>query len=446
MQQKQILDDENVGRLLFKLSVPAIVGMFVMALYNIVDTIFVGKGVGTMAIGALSIAFPLQMITMGFSQMIGIGAASLLSRSLGEGNIDKAGKIIGNALAIAVCSGLVLSGLGLIFIEQILSLFGATDTLAPVAEKYISVILIGLVFQALSMTMNNMVRAEGRARVAMMTMIIGAVGNIILDALFILKFHWGVAGAAWATVISQSITTAFLIHFFYSGRAIVRPRWVHWRLDKGILHSIFSVGIATFARHSAMSILSMIMNRTLANFGGDMAIAVYGILFRVLMFVFMPMMGIAQGMQPIVGFNYGAGRFDRLRHTVRLAMIISSAFSIIGTLILSLFPKPIFNLFSNDITLINMGRQALHWVIRAFPLVGFQVVAATMFQAIGKVVPNFILSLSRQIFFLIPLILILPRYYQLTGVWMAFPVSDILSAILTTIFLLRIRKELQDPS
>ena len=421
MKNRQLLDNDHVGRLLLKLSLPAMVGMMVMSLYNIVDTIFVGKGVGTQAIGALSIAFPLQTLIMGISQMIGMGAASLLSRSLGEGAHEKAGKTVGNAFALALGIGLTLTVLGHLFLNPLLRAFGATDTLVGLSRIYVNIVLWGVPLQALSMTMNNLVRAEGKAQVAMATMLIGALSNIALDALFILHFQWGVAGAAWATVASQGLTTLFLVHFFYSGKAVVHPRWSHWRLDGAILKEIFGIGVAVFARHSAMSLLAMVMNRTLPHFGGDLAIAVYGILFRVLMFVFMPLMGIAQGMQPIAGFNYGARRLDRLRRTLRLSMTAATLSSVAGTAVLALFPEAIFRLFSHDAVLLEMGRDALRWVILAFPLVGFQVVGSTLFQAIGKAVPNFFLSLSRQILFFLPLVLVLPRFFQLQGVWMAFP-------------------------
>ena len=215
MQNRQLLDSDHIGSLLLRLSLPAMVGMMVMSLYNIVDTIFVGKGVGTLAIGALSIVFPVQGLIMGLSLMIGIGAASLLSRSLGEGNMERAGRTVGNAFALALGMGLALTALGHLFLRPILLAFGATPTLLPQAETYASVVLWGVPFQALSMSMNNLVRAEGKAQVAMVTMLIGALSNIALDALFIFRFHWGVAGAAWATVFSQGLTMSFLLHFFY---------------------------------------------------------------------------------------------------------------------------------------------------------------------------------------------------------------------------------------
>lgn len=417
------------------------IGMMVMSLYNIIDTIFVGRGVGTLAIGALSIAFPLQTLMTGLSQMVGVGGASLFSRSLGAGKTENAGKTMGNALAVSLGIGIAVSILGLLFLDPILDIFGATATLKPVARIYLSIIMLSAPLTAVNMTMNNLVRAEGKANVAMGTMLIGAVCNIILDAVFILHFKWGVAGAAWATLISQCFTTAFLVHFYYTGRALIRPTWADWRIDWNILRDILSVGVATLARHSAMSVLAMVINRTLAEFGGDTAIAVYGIIFRILMFVFMPLMGIAQGMQPIAGFNYGAGRFDRLKKILRYAFVTATIFSVSGTVVLALFHEPIFRLFSTDAVLLEHGRVALKWVILAFPLVGFQMVGTMLFQAIGKAVPNFFLSLSRQVIFLIPLVLILPRFFQLAGVWMAFPVADVLSAILTVVLLLRLRDE-----
>ncbi len=439
MKSKTNLDDKNIGRLLVKLSVPATIGMLVMSLYNVVDTIFIGQGVGTYGIGGVVLSFPIQMIVGALGQMIGIGGASLFSRSLGEKNMDKARRTLGTVVASVLSVGATVTIIGYLKLDDLLRLFGATDTLLPYAREYLSIVLAGVLFHSLAMALNNMARAEGKAKVAMTTMILSAVINMILDAVFIFGFNMGIKGAALATLIAYISAAFFLVIFFQSGKSVLHLRLKEISFDLTILREVLAVGVASFIRQTAMSLLVIIFNRKLGILGGDIAIAVFGVVMRLLMFIFTPIMGIAQGLQPVAGFNYGAKRFDMMKKSVVLATMASTIIAISGTLLIILFPEVCLRLFSHDTELINQGRIALRYIILAFPLVGFQVMGATLFQATGKALQNLILTLARQLLLLIPLVLILPHFFQLKGLWLAFPIADTLGFFLAVAMVYRFR-------
>lgn len=433
-----ILDDGHIGKLLWKLSLPATVGMLVMSMYNVVDTIFIGRGVGTVGIAAVAVAFPIQMIVGAIGQMIGMGGASLLSRSLGEGNAVKANKTLGNAIASVSVFSLAITLLGYLNLESLLKLFGATDSLLPHAREYMVYILAGVLLHGMGMALNNLVRAEGRAGIAMITMILSAVTNIILDAVFILGLNMGIRGAALATLIAYAAGAFFLLTFYLSGRSALRLRLRDIRFEAIIQREILAIGVSSFFRQTAMSLLVIIMNHTLASYGGDLAIAVYGVVLKLIMLIFTPILGISQGMQPVAGFNFGARRFAETRKSLDLAIFASTMVAAAGTIFLLAIPETLLSLFSSDPDLLAMGRDALRFVVLAFPFVGFQVMGTTLFQAMGKARQTFLLSLSRQILFLIPLVLILPRFFRLTGVWISFPIADLFSALLTLWMLSRL--------
>ncbi|MFH1250937.1 MAG: MATE family efflux transporter [bacterium] len=435
-----ILADEKVGRLLVNLSAPAMVGMFVMALYNVVDTIFVGRGVGAMAIAGITIVFPIQLLVMAIAMMVGIGGASVISRALGAGDYEKANTTFGNVLLSIVIFGFSLALLGNIFIDELLALFGASDTILPFARDYAQIILLGTVFFSFSMASNNVIRSEGRAKVAMTTMLISAILNIILDPIFIFGFKWGIKGAAAATVISQVVTVLYLIYYFCSGKSSLTVHFRNLRLNRLIMREIVAVGSPSLIRQLSASALVVVINNTLRVYGGDFSIALFGIMHRMLMFVSMPLFGIAQGMQPIVGFNYGAKRYDKAKRVLALSNKATTIVSTVGAIVLFLFPKAIISVFTNDPEIIRMGIPAVRIFIVALPVFGFQVVGSTLFQAIGKAKQALFLTVSRQVF-LITLILILPRLYGLTGVWMTFPATDILFFFVTLwLYLPQIRK------
>jgi len=430
-----MLGSQSIGKLLLRLSVPATVAMLVMALYNVVDTIFVGRGVGTDAIGGLTIVFPFQIIVMAFANMIGIGTASVVSRNLGSGNRDRACTAGGNAFAVSIGFGLLVTILGYTLLNPLLRLFGATPVLLGYAREYLSVILAGTVFITFAMSTNHVVRAEGRATVAMLTMVLGAVANIILDPIFIFGLKMGIRGAALATVISQFLSFCFLLLFYLSGRSSLKIRLTHLKPAGSVLKEIFALGVPAFIRQGGMSLVLILVNNLLGRYGGDIYISVFGVIFRILHFVLMPLSGLVQGFQPITGYNYGAGKIDRVKYGVRLTLLISSALAVVGFLILSLLPGPIFRIFSTDLNLIQAGMPVLRVVVLIVPLIGIQMIGSAYFQAVGKARPAFFLGLSRQFIFLLPMMIVLPLLFGLWGVFAAFPAADFLSTLVTGLWL-----------
>ncbi|WIF95730.1 MATE family efflux transporter [Caminicella sporogenes] len=440
--RNHMLGNEKMSKLLLKLSLPATIGMIVNALYNLIDTIFVGRGVSPLAIGGLTIALPIQMIIMAFAQMIGIGTASLISRSLGAKDIEKADMASGNAfLAITILSTLTMI-FGLIFIDPLLKFFGATEKLLPYSKAYLSVIFLGSIFYSFAVASNNIVRAEGNAKVAMFTMIVGTGLNIILDPIFIFVLKLGIKGAALATIISQFVSFLYILKYLYSGKSSIKVKLHHLKPNKEILKEIFSIGSSAFARQTAGSILAIIINNSLKTYGSNAAITIYGIINRFVIFLCMPIFGTVQGMQPIAGFNYGAKKIDRVKEVVKLSIITTTVLASFGALIAQIFPISIMKLFGLKDNLAIEGSKALRIVISMLPIIGIQIVGATFFQSIGKAVPSLILSLSRQLLFFIPIVLILPHFIGLYGIWLAFPISDILSTIITTSLVKREMKKI----
>ena len=429
------LANEPIKTLLWKFAVPAMTGMFVMSLYNVVDMIFVGRGVGALAIAGVSVVFPLQMFTMAVGMMIGMGTSSLISRSLGAGDTKRAERALGNAILLILILGGTLTVVGLAKTTFFIYLFGATDDVFPYAKEYMDVILFSVLLHEFAMSSNGIIRAEGNARVAMISMLIGALLNIVLDPIFIFVLGMGVRGAAIATVIAQIVMTLYILHYFLSGKSSLRIRVKNFLLEWVVVKQIVSIGFAAFVRAAAVSFIAVIINRMLGSYGG-VSIAVFGVIRRVLMFAAMPSMGIAQGLQPILGFSYGAKRYDRGIEVIRKSVIIATAFSMTAFLILFFFPGPIMRIFSTDSALVYQGTHAMKLVFIAFWLVGFHIVGSTIFQAIGKAIPTFILATSRQVLFLIPLVFILSHFFQLDGIWLAFPIADTLSFIITLVMVI----------
>ncbi|MBU4348861.1 MATE family efflux transporter [bacterium] len=439
------LGEEKISKLLVNLSLPATIGMMVTALYNLVDTIFVGRGVGAIAIGGLTIAFPIQMVIMAFAHMIGIGAASAISRSLGAKDVEKADYVAGNSFLCVIILSSTMAAIGLIFTEPMLKFFGSTETILPYAKDYITIILWGSIFFSFAMSSNNLIRAEGNAKIAMATMLIGAILNMILDPIFIFIFKLGIKGAALATIISQFISFLYVLKYFYSGKSSLKIKLHHLKPRMHIITEIFTVGFASFARMVTGSIVAIIVNNSLRIFGGDIALIIFGIIHRVIMFLFMPLFGVVQGMQPIVGFNYGAKKLDRVKETLKLSLITTTVIATFGWLIIELFPFAIISVFTRDAEIIEKGSTIMRIVISVIPLIGIQIVGAALFQSLGKAVPSLILALLRQVLLFIPLVIILPRVLglELLGIWIAYPAADILSVILTVLFL---RSELKKMS
>lgn len=435
--RKYKLENEKMSKLLLSLSLPATVGMIVNALYNVVDTIFIGRGIGYLAIGGLTIAFPVQMVIMAFAQMIGLGAASDISRSLGAKDIERAEKVAGNSFVAVWILGLLICTTGLLFIDPILRIFGATDILLPYAKDYLKIILIGSIYFPFVISANNLIRSEGNARVAMFSMLVGAISNIVLDYIFIFPLGMGVQGAALATILSQSFSFIYVMIYFFGGRSSLKVKFHHLRLDGKVLYEMVTVGLPSFARQISGSLLAIVLNNSLAYYGGELAISVYGVINRVMMFLFMPMFGIVQGMQPIVGYNYGAKQINRVKEAVKLSVYSAIIFATISTLFGVIYPHYIIGMFDDDPELIRNGVYALRIIIAFVPIVGIQIIGAALFQSLGKAIPSLWLTLSRQVLFLIPLVLILPRIdgLGLIGIWIAFPLADLLSTVITVILI-----------
>ncbi len=435
--REKMLREEKIGTLLLKLSLPAMVGMMVNALYNVVDTIFVGKGVGALAIGGLTVSFPIQMAIMSLALLVGIGVQANISISFGAGEIDKASKYAGTAYALMALIALSLAVLGSIFIVPILQLFGASDTLLPYARDYMQIIFIGTFALMLSMVNSNVLRAEGNAKMSMILMVIGMGLNIVLDPIFIFGFKMGIRGAALATVISQYVSLISAIVYMSTGKSIIKLSRETLKLNYQYIQDIVKLGFPSFIRQVAGSVLAIFLNNGIVFYGGDIALSAFGILNRVMMFVFLPMFGIVQGFQPIVGFNYGAKSAARVKKAVKTGIASLVVYCTIALAFIMLFHMPILNLFTDDQSAILIGASAIKIMFLGVPVVGLQIISASFFQAIGKAKPALVLSLMRQVLMLLPLVIVLPKAFNLglIGIWLAFPLSDILSTSISAFIL-----------
>ncbi len=432
-RRQNVLDSEHIGRLLFKLTLPAFMGMFVMTLYNVVDTIFIGHWVGPLGIGGLSIVFPIQMLSMGIGQMMGMGGASLISRLIGANNIPRAEHALGNAFSGTIILSAVIMVIGLSSPEFWLRLMGASDTILPYAHDYFTIILYGMFFMTFAMSMNTLIRAEGNARVPMIGMIIGAGLNIVFDYILISPdlLDMGVRGAALATVAAQFISSIYFLSYHFSGKSFLKIHSRNLIIQWGIMKDILAIGISALAMVVAGSIASIFVNRLLVSYGGDLHIAAFGIIHRIMMFALMPGMVIGQGLQPILGFNYGAGRFDRALKTIRIAVTYATIISTIAFIVLYFFPEPFVRIFTDDVGLIDVSIFGAKIVFSVMPIIGLMIVGQIIFQAIGKVIQAIVSSLARSAIFLLPTVLIFPQFWGINGVWVAFPITDVLTLFLT---------------
>lgn len=425
------LAEEPLFPLLVKMSTPAIIGMLVMALYNVVDTIFVGRGAGSLAIAGLAIVFPIQMIVGALGQMVGVGAASIVSRRLGEKNMGDAEAALGTSLLFIAIVGLVLAVMLVGFTEPVLRMFGATDAILPFATDYVIFLLLSLPVHAVTLAGTNLIRAEGAAKTAMNVMLVGIILNIILDPIFIFWLDMGIKGAAIATAIAQFVGFIWMALFYIRGNSVVSLRVKHLVLRGDILREILILGLPNFVQMAGVSIISTLFNNLLGIYAGDIGISAYGVIFRLFSFVIMPINGLAQGFQPIAGFNYGAGKFDRVRKVFYLALVSSTAVAGFFYFFLMLFPDVFIKWFTTDMALVEYTVPALRTMIIMTPLVGIQVVSSIYFQAVGKGIPALLLGLSRQFLVLLPVVLIFSRLFGAAGIWYSFPASDVISTVIT---------------
>lgn len=439
------LGGDPIGKLLLSFSIPAIIGMLVNALYNVVDRIFIGRGVGGSAIGGLYVGMPISLILMAFAMLIGIGGNTLVSIRLGQNRKEEADRIAGNAVILLGIISMVIAILGLIFLEPLLKLLGASESNLHYAMDYLRIILLGAPFQAIGFGMNNFIRGEGSPKIAMTTMLIGAILNTALDPIFIFVFDMGVKGAALATIISQAVSAIYVMKFFFGGNSILNIKKEYLKLKWPIFKEIVSIGFSPFSMQLAASLVTILLNTNLQKYGGDLATSSMGVINSVAMMILMPIFGINQGAQPIIGFNYGAKNYDRVKRTLKYAIFGAVSISTLGFLVTQIFPTKIIQVFINDPSdldeILRIAVPGMKTYLMMFPIVGFQIVSSAFFQAIGKPKHSAFLSLSRQVIVLIPALIILPNIYGLRGIWMAGPIADTISSILTGLLLFHFLKQ-----
>lgn len=443
------LSKSPISKLLWYYSLPSLIGTLVNALYNIIDRIYIGQGVGALAISGLALTFPIMNLLGAFGMLVGHGAAARVSLLLGNRNTREANAILPNTLALSLFFYIIVSSLTFIFLEPILYAFGASEQTLPYASEYLKIIIPGHIFTSLSYAYTNIMRASGQPLRAMNTLILGAALNILLDPIFIFWFDLGIKGAAYATVISMLISCLWIMHYFFRKDNTLSFRKLTFNISQfsrqrlkdlrfSLLNSqfsILSIGLSSFLLHTATSLVNVLMNHTLQNHGGDLAIGAFGIITSFTSLIVMSIVGMAQGMQPIVGYNYGAGLYDRVKTTLKYCISIATIITTLGCIVAIIFPHHIARLFTVDTNLINITARGLSIYASTFFVVGFHIITTNYFQSIGRAKISIFLSLSRQILLLIPFILLFPPIWGLFGAWMAQPASNIISAIIAIIIL-----------
>lgn len=439
MENQQALGTESVGKLLLKYSVPAIIGMLVNALYNVVDRIFIGNipGVGPLAITGVGVTMPIMSITLAFAMLIGIGCTTNISIKLGQGKKEDAQKIIGNGITLSIIISLILSIIGIVFGNQILHLFGASDQTLYYAKSYIYIILAGTVFNTLGFTLNNTIRGDGNPKLAATIMVVGCITNVILDAVLIFVFNLGIQGAAIATVISQIVTALWGLMYYVKGKSNLTFEKSSLKLDKSLVKSIIAIGIAPFSMQIATSLVQVISNNALKMYGGDLAIGAMATISSISMIFLMPIFGLNQGSQPIIGFNYGAKKYDRANKAFKISALISIVILTAGWVLVQLSPETVIGMFNKDPKLMDISVNGIRIYLFMIPIIGISITGSNYIQSVGKAKIATVLSLLRQVILLIPMILILPNFFGLNGVWYASPISDFLSTAITAYILYR---------
>lgn len=446
MVRQNQLGEEKISSLLLKFSIPAIVGMLVNSLYNIIDRMFIGRipEVGNLAIAGIGVTMPISTIILGFGMLIGIGTAATISIKMGQGKKDEAEKILGNAFSLIIIISLTITAIGLMFGKNILSLFGASENTLGFAQDYMQIIFIGTIFNMLSFGLTHTIRASGSPTIAMCSMLIGAIVNIILDPIFIFGLGMGIKGGAIATVIAQICSATWGVSFFLRGKANLRVKVKNFKLKTQYINSIFAIGMSPFSMQVAASVVQVISNNALKKYGGDVAIGAMAIINSISMIFLMPIFGLNQGMQPIVGYNYGARKFKRVREAIKYPQIIAVCIGTVGFLLVQFVPDILIKAFNSDPDLLATTEKGMRIFLFMLPLVGMQIIRTNYFSSIGKAKKSMFLSLLRQVILLIPCLIILPKFLGLTGVWLAGPTSDLLSVIITTIMFRHEVRELKD--
>ncbi|MHB8104056.1 MAG: MATE family efflux transporter [Dehalococcoidales bacterium] len=446
IKNHNVLETDKIGRLLFKLTMPMFFGMLVQNIYNVVDTIFIGQYVGSEGIAALSIVFPIQMLTMGVGNMVGIGGGSLVSRLIGGSDHRRAERALGNSIGFSVIFGIILTLIVLPGVTYWLKLIGASDNVLPLARDYLTITFAGTIFNITNSVLLMLVRAEGNTRVAMVSLMLQSILNIILDAVFIIWLKMGVSGAALAMVICQAVSMTYVLTYYLTGNSYLKIRWRNFIPDMKIVKDIFAIGMTQLAQTVAMTVSSMIFIKMAINYGGDLALGAFGIIQRIMMFSSIPGMVLGQAMQPILGFNFGAKRYKLALKVIYLASIVTLGCGIFAFILLYAVTEPLIRIFTSDPQLIAETVIAVRYIFIVLPLFSLFNVGQLIFPSCGKVVESFIVAFSRPAFFLAPLILILPHFWQMTGVWFSFPGSDILSFVLVVALFIPLMKKFRKAS
>ena len=431
------LGTKPVGRLLVQYALPAIIAMTASSLYNMVDSIFIGQGVGALAISGLAVTFPFMNLSAAFGAGVGVGSSSYLSVKLGQKDYSTAQRILGNNVTLNVIIGLLFSAVSLIFLDPILFFFGASEQTLPYAREYMVIILLGNIITHLYFGMNAVLRAASKPREAMYTTIFTVVLNSLLDPLFIYTFDLGIRGAAIATILSQTVALVWQIRLFSDKSQLLHLKRGIYKLDNTIVKNILGIGISPFAMNATACLVAIFVNQRLLEYGGDLAVGAYGIANRVAFIFIMINFGVNQGMQPIAGYNYGAQNYDRLMRVLKLAMIAGTCITTSGFLVAEFIPHICVGLFTSDSRLTELSVNGLRIMMAAMPIVGYQMIVTNFFQSIGKAKISIFLSLSRQLLFLVPLIGVLPLFFGVNGVWVAMPISDSFSALFALVMMVR---------
>ncbi len=440
---KEPLGSLPISKLLIQQSIPASIGILVMSLNILIDTVFVGQWIGSEAIAAINVVLPVSFFIAALGMSIGVGGGSIISRSLGEKNILKAEQTFGNQITLTLILTVLLVILGLLNANQIIPLFGGKGLLFTLAKTYYVIVMYGVPVLAFCMMANNTIRAEGKPKNAMYAMLLPSISNLTLDYIFIKVFDWGMMGAAWATTISYGVCALYILYFFVSKKSILRLKLNCFNFKLSLVREISSLGSVTLIRQAMVSVTVLLVNNMLFVIGGESAITVYAIISRMLMFASFPIFGITQGFLPIAGYNYGAKNWKRVHTTIKTSILYASTLATFVLVAIIFFSESIPQVFSKNIQVTQQAPIALRYVFMALPIVGIQLIGSAYFQAIGKAKPALLLTLSRQAFFFIPLLFSLPLFFGTLGVWLAFPLADLLATIVTVYFLNKaIRKEL----
>jgi putative MATE family efflux protein len=439
MKNSQVLGTESIGKLLMKYSIPAIIGMIVNALYNVVDRIFIGNipDVGPLAITGVGVTMPIMTIILAFAMLIGIGVTTNISIKLGQGKKEEAQKLIGNGITLSVIISVIISIVGITFGDSILKLFGASDQTLYYAESYIYIILAGTIFNILAFTLNNTIRGDGNPKLAATIMVVGCLTNIVLDAVLIFVFKLGIQGAAIATVISQMVTAIWALMYYVKGKSNLKFEKLSLKLDKSLVKIIFAIGSAPFAMQIATSLVQVISNNALKVYGGDLAIGAMATISSISMIFLMPIFGLNQGAQPIIGFNYGAKQYDRANSAFKVSALASIIIMTSGWLLIQTVPEFIVGMFNKDPKLMKITVNGIRIYLLMLPIIGVSITGSNYIQSVGKAKVAMVLSLLRQVILLIPMIVILPKFFGLDGVWYAQPVADLLATIITVFILVK---------